>query len=127
MLIINEEIAQATVSRSEAFAAVEQAFAALATGAARNFPVVREALGYADALYGFKSGFDASGGVLGLKAGGYWPGNAEQGLTNHQSSVFLFDPDTGRASAMVAGNYLTAARTAAACAISLHPLARPDA
>ncbi|HLQ86189.1 MAG TPA: ornithine cyclodeaminase family protein [Salinisphaeraceae bacterium] len=127
MLIINEEIAQATVSRSEAFAAVEQAFAAMATGAARNFPVVREALGYADALYGFKSGFDSSAGVLGLKAGGYWPGNADQGLTNHQSSVFLFDPDTGQPSAMVAGNYLTAIRTAAACAIAIHHLARANA
>src|SRR5699024_6965354 len=122
-----EDTAQALVDRANAFDAVEKAFAAMAKGEARNFPVIREALGYADALYGFKSGFDASGGVLGLKAGGYWPGNAEQGLTNHQSSVFLFDPDTGRATAMIAGNYLTAARTAAACAISIHHLARPDA
>lgn len=127
MYIVTEDNAQALVSRADAFDAVEQAFAAMARGEARNFPVVREALGYADALYGFKSGFDSSGGVLGLKAGGYWPGNAERGLANHQSGVFLFDPDTGQPSAMVAGNYLTAARTAAACAISVHHLARADA
>lgn len=127
MYIVSEDTAKALVDRANAFDAVEKAFAAMAKGEARNFPVIREALGHADALYGFKSGFDRSGGVLGLKAGGYWPGNAGQGLTNHQSSVFLFDPDTGRASAMVAGNYLTAARTAAACAISIHHLARSDA
>jgi ornithine cyclodeaminase len=48
----------------------------MATGSAHNFPVIREAIGYADALYGFKSGFDRADKVLCLKSGGYWPGNA---------------------------------------------------
>jgi alanine dehydrogenase len=68
------------------------------------------------------------GGVLGLKAGGYWPHNLERrGIINHQSTVFLFDPDTGRVKAMVGGNYLTALRTAAASAVSIRHLARKDA
>jgi alanine dehydrogenase len=76
---------------------VEKVFASMASGDAYNFPVVREAIGHEDALYGFKGGFDAVGGVLGLKAGGYWPHNLERrGIINHQSTVFLFDPDTGR-------------------------------
>ena len=74
-----------------------------------------------------QSGFDRSGLVLGVKAGGYWPGNLDKGLTNHQSTVFLFDPDTGQLSALVGGNYLTALRTAASSAISIAHLARPDA
>ncbi|MGL6209195.1 MAG: ornithine cyclodeaminase family protein, partial [Paracoccaceae bacterium] len=45
----------------------------------------------------------------------------------HQSSVFLFDPESGRPLAMVGGNLLTALRTAAASAISIDRLARPDA
>jgi ornithine cyclodeaminase len=65
--------------------------------------------------------------VLGLKSGGYWPGNAAKGLTNHQSTVFLFDPDTGQLSALVGGNYLTAVRTAAASSVSIAHLARRDA
>jgi ornithine cyclodeaminase len=89
--------------------------------------VVREAIGHADALYGFKGGFDRSGLSLGLKAGGYWPGNMDKGLTNHQSTVFLFDPDTGRLSALVGGNYLTAIRTAASSSVSIAHLARKDA
>lgn len=127
MLIVSEETCREVVNHENAFAAVEGVFAAMARGDAYNFPVVREAIGHADALYGFKSGFDRAGGVLGLKAGGYWPGNEKQGLTNHQSTVFLFNPDTGQPTAMVGGNYLTAMRTAAASAVSIRYLARQDA
>lgn len=125
-VIVGEEICQKIISRADAFGAVEAVFAAMASGDAYNFPVVREAIGHADALYGFKGGFDRSGLALGLKAGGYWPGNMDKGLTNHQSTVFLFDPDTGRLSALVGGNYLTAIRTAASSSVSIAHLARKD-
>ncbi len=127
MLIVSEETCKAVVGRSDAFAAVESVFSAMACGDAYNFPVIREAIGHADALYGFKSGFDRAGLVLGLKSGGYWPGNMDKGLTNHQSTVFLFDPDTGQLQALVGGNYLTAIRTAAASSVSIAHLARKDA
>jgi ornithine cyclodeaminase len=127
MLIVTEQTCQEVIGRTDAFKAVEKVFAAMARGDAYNFPVVREAIGYADALYGFKSGFDRSGLTLGVKSGGYWPGNMEKGLTNHQSTVFLFDPDTGRLAALVGGNYLTAVRTAASSAVSIAHLARKDA
>ena len=66
--------------------------------------------------------------ALGLKAGGYWPNNLDRrGRINHQSTVFLFDPDTGRVKAMVGGNLLTALRTAAASSVSIKHLARDDA
>ncbi len=126
MLIVPEALIAQLVSPEDAFRAVEAAFAAMARGAARNFPVVREALGEGR-QYGFKSGLDRAGGQLGVKAGGYFPGNAEKGLINHQSSVFLFDPETGQPQAMVGGNLLTALRTAAASAISIDRLAQPGA
>lgn len=127
VLIVGEDICEQVVGRSDAFDAVEAVFGAMARGDAYNFPVIREAIGHADALYGFKSGFDRAGQVLGLKSGGYWPGNMEKGLTNHQSTVCLFDPDTGRLSALVGGNYLTAVRTAASSSVSIAHLARRDA
>lgn len=127
MLIVSEETCKAVVGRADAFTAVESVFAAMARGDAYNFPVIREAIGHADALYGFKSGFDRAGLTLGLKSGGYWPGNMARGLTNHQSTVFLFDPDTGQLQALVGGNYLTAVRTAAASSVSIRHLARKDA
>jgi len=128
MLIVPERDIANLMTRDAAFEAVEKVFAAMAAKDAYNFPVVREAIGHEDALYGFKGGFDQAGLTLGLKAGGYWPNNLEKrGEINHQSTVFLFDPDTGKAKAMVGGNLLTALRTAAASSISIKHLARADA
>lgn len=127
MHIVPEREIAGLISASDCLIAVEQVFAAMAKRSANNFPVIREAIGHADALYGFKSGFDGDSLALGLKAGGFWPKNMDKGLTNHQSTVFLFDVDTGRCRAVVGGNLLTALRTAAASAISIKYLARPDA
>lgn len=127
MLIVPEKEIAALMTRAAAFDAVEGVFASMAAKTANNFPVIREAIGHADALYGFKSGFDKATLNLGLKSGGYWPGNAEKGLTNHQSTIFLFDADTGKCRAIVGGNLLTALRTAAAAAVSVAHLARQDA
>jgi len=127
MLIISEPLAQSLVSVEDAIEAVASTFAAMARGDARNYPVVREVVGHADAVYGVKAGGDVSAPFLGLKAGGYWPHNLGRGLTNHQSSTLLFDPDTGRAMALVSANYLTGIRTGAASAIATRSLAREDA
>ncbi|NDH20314.1 MAG: ornithine cyclodeaminase family protein [Rhodobacteraceae bacterium] len=128
MLLVPEREIANLMTRKAAFDAVENVFAAMAANDAYNFPVIREAIGHEDALYGFKGGFDRAGLTLGLKAGGYWPNNLEKfGHINHQSTVFLFDPDTGMPSAMVGGNLLTALRTAAASSVSIKHLARPDA
>lgn len=128
MWIVPERDIADLMTREAAFGAVEKVFAAMASGDAYNFPVVREAIGHVDALYGFKGGFDRAGLTLGLKAGGYWPNNLEtQGIINHQSTVFLFDPDTGKVKAIVGGNLLTALRTAAASSVSIKHLARQDA
>ncbi|MDO6729368.1 ornithine cyclodeaminase family protein [Marinovum sp. 2_MG-2023] len=128
LTIVPEAEIAGLITPEAAFTAVEQVFAAMARDDAYNFPVVREAIGHEDALYGFKGGFDRAGMALGLKAGGYWPNNlATHGIINHQSTVFLFDPDTGKPTAMVGGNLLTALRTAAASSVSIAHLARRDA
>jgi ornithine cyclodeaminase/alanine dehydrogenase-like protein (mu-crystallin family) len=85
IVTVSEAVCQQVLTRADAFDAVEAVFGAMARGDARNFPVVREALAKGGPLYGFKSGYDARGQVLGVKSGGYFPGNDERGLTNHQS------------------------------------------
>ena len=121
MIIVPEREIPALLTREASYKAVSDVFAAMASGDAYNFPVVREAIGHEDALYGFKGGFDRVGGSLGLKAGGYWPNNLDKhGVINHQSTVFLFDPDTGMVRAMVGGNFSTALRTAAASSVSIN-------
>lgn len=123
MFIVAEKHIAGLMTPAAAFEAIEAVFAAMARRKAWNFPVVREDIGYEDALYGFKGGFDAEGLTLGLKAGGYWPNNLKRNLINHQSTIFLFDPDTGRVAAAIGGNLLTALRTAAASAVSIKYLA----
>ncbi|MFC6709067.1 iminosuccinate reductase BhcD [Paracoccus cavernae] len=123
MYVVAEKEIAGLMTPAAAFEAIEAMFASMASRKAYNFPVVREAIGYEDALYGFKGGFDGAGLVLGLKAGGYWPHNQKHNLINHQSTVFLFDPDTGRVKAAIGGNLLTALRTAAASAVSIKYLA----
>jgi len=82
MWVISEEDARALVSVENAIAEVEKSFAAMARGEARNYPVVREVVGYQDAVFGVKTGCDTRAPILGLKAGGYWPHNLALGLTN---------------------------------------------
>ncbi|MEM9386619.1 MAG: ornithine cyclodeaminase family protein [Pseudomonadota bacterium] len=124
---ICESAAEQCVAQADVTDAVASAFRAMATGQAQSFPVVRQALGYADAVFGFKSGFDASAPVLGVKAGGLWPANRDRGLANHQSTILLCDPDSGQPQALVCGTHLTGLRTAAASALSIRYLARDDA
>ncbi|MCB2129523.1 MAG: ornithine cyclodeaminase family protein [Rhodobacteraceae bacterium] len=126
MYYVSEDEVRGLLSHALAFDAVRDVFASVAAGEAINFPVIREELGHANAVYGFKSGLDLRTKTLGLKSGGYWPGNEARGLTNHQSTVLLFDPDTGRPSALLGGNAMTAYRTAASSANSIAELARKD-
>ncbi|WP_084396864.1 ornithine cyclodeaminase family protein [Henriciella aquimarina] len=126
MHFVSEPFITSAVSQDAVTEAIRQVYAAMAGGDATNFPVVRERLGYADAIFGFKSGFDRTTGGLGVKAGGLWPGNAAKGLANHQSTILLFDPDTGAPEALVEAGYLTALRTASASALSTRLLARDD-
>ena len=126
MIVISEQDARTLVSIEDAIDAVEKSFAAMARGQARNYPVVREVVGYQDAVFGVKTGCDTAAPILGLKAGGYWPHNLAGGLGNHQSATLLFDAQTGRASALVSANYLTGVRTGAASAIATKHLSRPD-
>jgi ornithine cyclodeaminase len=127
MIVVPEKDIAKLITPADCFTAIEGVFASMAKRSAYNFPVIREAIGHADALYGFKSGFDRESLALGLKSGGFWPNNVEKGLTNHQSAIFLFDADTGQCRAIVGGNLLTALRTAAASAVSIKYLARQDA
>lgn len=127
MHYISENTVQDLVKQDDINDVISKAFAALAWGDAACFPIVRETLGYADAVFGFKSGFDRRAPLLGVKAGGLWPGNIKQGIANHQSTVLLFDENSGAPRALIRATHLTALRTAAASALSIRHLARKDA
>jgi ornithine cyclodeaminase len=125
--VVSDALCGDLISPADALAAMRELFIDLSDQAADNFPVVRERPGIADCVYGVKSGVNRARDLLGLKVGGYWPGNPQHDLARHQSTVLLTDPATGRPRALVGANLITALRTAASCALSIDLLARSDA
>lgn len=69
----------------------------------------------------------ASATHAGVKIGTYWPGNDELGLPRHNSTLLLFDQRVGRISAVLEAGAANAYRTAAADALAVDLLARPEA
>ncbi len=70
---------------------------------------------------------DGAGEAVGAKLVSVYPDNAARGLDSHYGLVVLFDPTTGRPSAVMDGTFITTARTAAVSAVSARLLAREDA
>jgi ornithine cyclodeaminase/alanine dehydrogenase-like protein (mu-crystallin family) len=126
VIVIGEQAARHLVTPQDAIDAVEEAFREVSRGHARTYPFVREPLSPKPDVYGIKSGADLEMGLLGLKIGGYWTRNRAVGLTNHQSTTVLTNPESGCPTALVSSNYLTGVRTAAACALGIRELARSD-
>ncbi|MBC6718603.1 ornithine cyclodeaminase family protein [Aurantimonas sp. DM33-3] len=129
MIHVSEENARRVVGLRTAMDAVRKSFVDLHEGRCRLLPVVREGLSNRLGTFGVKSAEYDSLGLVGLKAGGYWPGNTGNNarLTNHQSTTLLIDATSGLALASVEANWLTEARTAAAGAVAMDVLARKDA
>jgi ornithine cyclodeaminase len=126
MYVISERQAAKLVSFSEAIEAVDEAFRLYSRGEAQLLPVV---LGHAPdgvSRFGAKSGTLGSD-VVGVKCGTYWPGNRARALPSHSSVVLLLDSQTGMPAALVGAGYLAGQRTAAADAVAVRRLARPDA
>lgn len=122
---IADSLVGEVITLDEVIALIERGFAADAKGEHRNFPVVRERLAPAhNGIFGIKSGI--AGTILGFKAGGFWPGNRERGVLPHQSTMVLFDPDSGQPIALISANRITGLRTGAAGAVAAKYLARPE-
>ncbi|WP_407180774.1 ornithine cyclodeaminase family protein [Bradyrhizobium sp. STM 3562] len=68
-----------------------------------------------------------NGGLLGVKLVGVFPGNAARKMPALTSVYLLFDSGTGAQLATIAGDVLTARRTAATSALAASYLAREDA
>ena len=125
MQIVTEEQSARLATHELAYAAVRDALIAAVDPKTTSFPVV---LGHAsDTANRFTVKSGAAPGVVGLKIGSYWPGNAERGLPRHSSTIILIDEAIGRIAAVVEGGQLNAYRTAAADAVATDRLARRNA
>nr|WP_315258978.1 ornithine cyclodeaminase family protein [uncultured Duganella sp.] len=125
LLLLDRDAIAGLLTSDIALQAVNTAFTLQGSRQGRSFPVVREALA-TGGVFGIKSGDVASRDLLGFKAAGFWPSNRELGGEPHQATIMLFDPATGRPRAILDGNAITTARTAAAGELGLRTLARQD-
>lgn len=126
-VVIPSETCMALIDRKIAFDAIRAALVAAADGSGSVNPVVI-GRGLNDGeTFSMKSGLLRGLPAVGLKVGGYWPGNDAKGLPRHQSAILLLDPETGRLMAVVEGGALNGLRTAAADAVAASILARADA
>ena len=125
--IVAESVVRKLISRRMAYEAIRTAFESVANHQAEVFKVAFARGFNANESYGVKMGADAASNNLGLKIGSYWPGNAEQGLPAHGSTIVMIDPDTGFPEAIVGAAYLNGFRTAAADAIAVDYLSRKNA
>jgi ornithine cyclodeaminase/alanine dehydrogenase-like protein (mu-crystallin family) len=107
--------------------AVAAAMAEVSSGAAsvpmRTAAMVADAGGALMAMPAYVPGAAA----LAAKLVTQFPGNADRGLPTHLALVAVFAPDTGQPVAVMDGELITAARTAAGSALSVRLLARPQA
>lgn len=127
LAVISEETVCTIVSRQLAFDAVRSAFEAIAVDRSKVFDVViGTGLNYGEA-FAIKSGLDGENEMVGFKCGTYWVGNNDKGLPSHGSTILLLDPETGFPQVLVSASYLNGYRTAAANAVAVSSLARPDA
>jgi ornithine cyclodeaminase len=125
LLMLNADAVAAYLQPDDVLAAVHEAFILHSEDKGRVFPVIRERLS-TGGVFGIKAGDVQSEGLLGFKAAGFWPSNRNLGSEPHQATIMLIDPATGRPVCVIDGNAITTARTAAAGAVGLQQLARPD-
>jgi ornithine cyclodeaminase len=124
MLYLPEERTAALVDDELALAAARAAFAA--TGDAPSLPAL---VGHgSDPRNRFTLKPSVSATHAAIKIGTFWPDNpAAHGLSRHHSTLLLLDQHTGRLAAVVEAGVANAYRTAAADALAVDLLARPDA
>lgn len=123
MIVVSEQESAHLVDEALALEAARTAFRASTT--APMFPITVAHGDDAENVFSVKPGAAAFG--AGLKVGSFWPGNEELGLERHSSTILLLDPRTGRVAAVIEAAQANALRTAAADALAVEQLGRPDA
>jgi ornithine cyclodeaminase len=128
MLLLNAEDVRRALPMDEAIEAMKNAYASLSSGTA--VVPLRTPLPIPDseALSLFMPAFVSSeeGKALAIKVVSLFPTNPARGLAYIQAAVLAFDPETGRAIALLEGSSLTAIRTGAAGGAAIDLLARPE-
>ena len=128
MLLLTAEDIRKALPMREAIEAMKNAYASLSNGTAVVPLRTRLPIPGSEALSLFMPAFVSSqeGAALAVKVVSLFPTNPARGLAYIQAAVLVFDPETGRAIALLEGSALTAIRTGAAGGAAVDLLARTD-
>lgn len=128
MLILNADEVRRALPMKDAIAAMKDAYAALSDGTAAAPLRTRLPIPSRDAVSLFMPAYvkKESAEALAVKVVSLYPSNPPRGLAYIQAAVLVFDPETGRAIALLEGSALTAIRTGAGSGAAIDLLARKD-
>ena len=127
-LLLNKSEIGSLIDLDAVQAAVEEGYRSFNSGKVVQPPFMCVGLPDSHAGIDFKGGMDLGNGFLTIKAstGGY-DHNKELGLPTGMNTVLLFDAYTSFLKCVMDATWITGCRTAAAGAISVKYLSRPDA
>lgn len=126
MRVLSRRDVEALLDPAALLDALATAMADLSSGGASVPPRIAALVddrGLLAAMPGYSPGL----GILAAKLVTQFPGNAGTPIPTHQAVIAVFDAADGRLTALLDGDAVTAARTAAGAALSTRLLARPDA
>ncbi len=127
MLILSRDEVRALLDRDALVDALAVAMADLSAGRASSPDRIAAMVPARDGLVAAMPGYVPTQQALVSKLVSLFPLNAGSSIPTHQAVIVVFDPQTGVPLALLDGNEITAARTAAASALSVRLLAREDA
>jgi alanine dehydrogenase len=122
VITLSENDVEKYLDPHELLSALEDGFRGLERGEVQSPPRTKLSLpndGVSLAMPAWRPGMQ-----IAVKIVNFSSSNLERGLPNHLAFINLFDPETGLATCVMDGTYITAIRTAAAAALSLRMLSR---
>ena len=126
MLIINRQEVESLIDLDELVEALRPAMVELSAGEVSLPPRIAARIPERSAFLGVMPTYLPGSRSLAAKLVSVFPNNGAFGLESHQALIAVFDAATGVVEAIVDGNYITAARTAAGSALATSLLARED-
>ena len=127
MLVLNRRDVEALLDPDRLVEALAQAMVDLSAGAVSMPPRVAATVPEPPSLLLAMPAFLPSAPALAAKLVSLFPSNAASGLSTHPAVVLVFNPVTGFPLALMDGEPITAARTAAGSLLATRLLARPEA
>lgn len=125
VLVLSSADVQALLDIDALIDALAAAHVELSAGRVSMPPRVAATVAERDGFLAAMPAYLPSAGVLTSKLVALFPHNADK--PTHHAVIVAFDPATGEPAALLDGEYITAARTGAASALSARLLARDDA